>query len=661
MPKKFSYIPSDKNYPLVLTEKGKEKYDDSNSYKSFLNTLPKNLSTETKDYNTKRGWELHGKPPTMQDAIESGWITKQDDGYHMSTVAYNKENDTYEFLKSKEHQTISKEFEWYNSSDANEFRKKYKLVEDQNGFKYVNNKNTKVSNTVDLSNTKINYDPKYRDAKQPEYSVENIPSQKEAIANYIKSNPTKFPKYFKALSEEKQKEAFNEVVREKPNHPMVKALMYEAAFGGAAPIAGLEYVSKIPGVKKALNYIGNKIKPSISNVNSISKFSPDPESYYRVIGNEEGYQDAITSGYIRPNQKGIFKDRNAYYTKGSVNDKSNPVIGSGVKKGTYYNGEYIVEVKPGKYYPDKADNLPQFNFGKTSSDNHIPISEENVRILKRDSKLGYKEVPKNNNHTLVNKENIVNEYLDSFNELKDILLLKNIKSESGENWIKNWYKSPVTKNKASLVNNNMLHQKSGLEFGDLKMQLANRELSQYIPKTYKDLYKDEGVKIYARLVPFTSGVSMGSPDKIYVRKTPLSFLNKLEVESTRVHELTHLTELNGERLRKVEEDMLLEPFGHTSETISGIKKKSKDAYYLDPTEIHARMNEARFNLNKNPEDIFTIEDYNKIKSKNNFNGMGRYIKDRDKFIKLMNTFYSTGAVITGSSIGLNKIKNGKSK
>lgn len=272
MPKKFSYIPSDKNYPLVLTEKGKEKYDDNSSYKSFLNTLPKNLSTETKDYNTKRGWELHGKPPTMQDAIESGWITKQDDGYHMSTVAYNKENDTYEFLKSKEHQTIGKEFEWYNSSNANEFRKKYKLVEDQNGFKYVNNKNTKISNTVDLSNVKINYNPKYRDAKQPEYSAENFPTQKEVIANYIKNNPIEFPKYFKSLPVEQQKEAFNKVVSERKNYPAIKNLMYEASFGGAAPIAGLEYISKIPAVKKAFSYIGNKIKPSnISKANNITE------------------------------------------------------------------------------------------------------------------------------------------------------------------------------------------------------------------------------------------------------------------------------------------------------------------------------------------------------------------------------------------------------
>ena len=155
------------------------------------------------------------------------------------------------------------------------------------------------------------------------------------------------------------------------------------------------------GIPMALKVVEPVIKPiaqrieKVANYFNAPKFKTNPEAYYRVIGNEEGLNDAIASNTLRPNQNGIFKDRNAYYTKGTVNDKSNPVIGGGVKKGTAYEGKYIAEVLPGKNYPQVAKELnPEWNFGLTRNGEHIPTSSENVRLYKKDWLKGYREVAK---------------------------------------------------------------------------------------------------------------------------------------------------------------------------------------------------------------------------------------------------------------------------
>lgn len=124
------------------------------------------------------------------------------------------------------------------------------------------------------------------------------------------------------------------------------------------------------------------------------KFVPNPEAYYRMIGDVEGVDDAIKSGVIRPNQTGIFSNRKAYYTKGKPNDVNNPIINDGVKKGTYYKGPYMIEVSPGEYFPIRETNLPQWEFGITKPGEHIPINADNVKIYKQHWLRGYKEIPK---------------------------------------------------------------------------------------------------------------------------------------------------------------------------------------------------------------------------------------------------------------------------
>ena len=161
---------------------------------------------------------------------------------------------------------------------------------------------------------------------------------------------------------------------------------------GAGMEMGMPMVMK--GATSIIKPIQNGLK-NITDYLNAPKFKTNPEAYYRVIGNEEGLNDAIISNTLRPNQNGIFKDRSTYYTKGAVNDESNPVIGGGAKKGTAYEGKYIAEVLPGTNYPQVAKELnPEWNFGLTRNGEHIPTSSENVRLYKKDWLKGYREITK---------------------------------------------------------------------------------------------------------------------------------------------------------------------------------------------------------------------------------------------------------------------------
>ena len=118
-------------------------------YQSFITTLPANLKPKEGDnYNMRRFWELHGMPNTFNSKDSSMWSWHPEDrSYHASSVAYNKDNDTYEFVKSSKHPTIQKELDWYNSPEGKEFKDQYELITtDDKGtpleyYKYIRKKN----------------------------------------------------------------------------------------------------------------------------------------------------------------------------------------------------------------------------------------------------------------------------------------------------------------------------------------------------------------------------------------------------------------------------------------------------------------------------------------------------------------------------------------
>lgn len=398
------------------TERTKLSEREELKYQRWRSTIPKNLQYEG-DYDLRGFWKENPTWKADDPKVHMG------DKYKMSThptfsneskyaVGENKDKaGSWSYEKGKDVFTASnnnlqnKEFFNYLEGENVEVRTKLPVVSDVNRLGTIKRVDPSKDNLPP-----INYDKVTIDAKAPVYSAEGFPTQKEAIANYIKSNPTKFPKYFKALPEAKQKEAFNEVVRERPNHPMIKALMYEAAFGGAAPVAGLEYVSKIPGVKKALNYIGNKIKP----------FIPKENVMYRGLG-KEGYIDAIESGVFRPHQEGsnilINTETGRSFNIGKKFDK------------TYYTPYFETADRYGKgYIAEVPNDVSLFSRRYNGSDwsmltkEQIPI--EKGRILKKSWIGEYKEI-KPNIKKSISSENIINENL--------IQNLKRIDKSDGNN------------------------------------------------------------------------------------------------------------------------------------------------------------------------------------------------------------------------------------
>lgn len=109
-------------------------------FEQFRKSLPINLQ-DTSNYRLKRLWELNNKPKSF-DPI-GGIFTKQNDGWHAPSVAYNKDTNSYEFLKPKTHPTVNLELDWFNSDDAKDFKGEGWQLEDDPNLDYYQYKNIK--------------------------------------------------------------------------------------------------------------------------------------------------------------------------------------------------------------------------------------------------------------------------------------------------------------------------------------------------------------------------------------------------------------------------------------------------------------------------------------------------------------------------------------
>lgn len=293
-------------------------------------------------------------------------------------------------------------------------------------------------------------------------------------------------------------------------------------------------------------------------------------------------------------------------------------------------------------------NIQEGNYGQAAMNVAAPLVTGAL--------LGGKNAAQAANN-LINPLAGTGEFLTRQASLKNAYKLnpKNLKSESGLDWMKQWYNDPEFIERYS---------DTGM-FDPVNMQeLIVDQLQQYQPKNYLDLLKDKGIKEYLNFGPTTGGLSYGNPENIYINRAMYPF-NKKGLESVRAHELTHLIERNGQLLGRADEKELLKPFidannipknpGFFRREILG----DKPEYFLDPTEIHARMNQARFELGLSPKDKFTEQMYDKIKKQKNWFGMGRYIKDKKTFIDLMNKFWMAPATFIVAGDGeLPKAKEG---
>ena len=109
-----------------------EKFQDGGkkSFNDWYKTVPSNKA-DTSSYNLRRAYEL--APQKDLDNFV------KDPNAHLYSTYKNKETGIYEFMKSKNHPTIQKELEWFNSNDpeAIKFRKNYKLDTSKDYYQYV--------------------------------------------------------------------------------------------------------------------------------------------------------------------------------------------------------------------------------------------------------------------------------------------------------------------------------------------------------------------------------------------------------------------------------------------------------------------------------------------------------------------------------------------
>jgi hypothetical protein len=124
-------------------------------------------------------------------------------------------------------------------------------------------------------------------------------------------------------------------------------------------------------------------------------FKPNPNSAYRMIGDEKGLASAIESGYLQPTTTGsdIGKVHNAaHYQIGAPSD-TREYFGRTWSRG--YKGPYMAEVPNATTDVRFAQGPGGKEMGSdvwTYPDNYIPSSE--AKLYKQDWLRGYKEIPK---------------------------------------------------------------------------------------------------------------------------------------------------------------------------------------------------------------------------------------------------------------------------
>ncbi len=132
---------------IKRNQKGSVLYNsndpDFNKFILDVSRYAPNLANYVPNYNMYRYWELSGKPKNFFAATQffnNPLFTFQDDGhFHAGSVAYDKDNDRYEFMKSKNHPTRELELKWFRNGpdkmwdgyyDWKRFKNDYEFVEE---------------------------------------------------------------------------------------------------------------------------------------------------------------------------------------------------------------------------------------------------------------------------------------------------------------------------------------------------------------------------------------------------------------------------------------------------------------------------------------------------------------------------------------------------
>lgn len=137
----------------------------------------------------------------------------------------------------------------------------------------------------------------------------------------------------------------------------------------------------------------------LSNAHKLNPFAfkPNPEAYYRMIG-DEGLADLQNVGYVRSNPNTFYKDKHPFFSKGYPIDGR---IGKSVVEDSKYLGNNMIEVGGNNEIGNRfvknrwADAAPDPNIFVARD--KIGIDNPNLKIYKKDWLQGYKqiEVPQN--------------------------------------------------------------------------------------------------------------------------------------------------------------------------------------------------------------------------------------------------------------------------
>jgi hypothetical protein len=407
-------------------------------------------------------------------------------------------------------------------------------------------------------------------------------------------------------------------------------------------------------------------------------FKPNPERFYRQVG-EPGYLNAIQEGKVLAKGQKEFLEKNPgfnYWDEyNQFMDYANKSGGLNLRKPAtapfFQKGELFFPIS----------NKTGFGRGKTASSDvkylfEGQLPEEAIIPRYRDQALSKEAFYGPNGGTgvlnpqysdLSNFKTYQKDWLQGYKEIPTTQPNYNMGAgvtgrtgstnrstpTDGLQFMKDWYSHPdFLKRYGRTAMYDPASAQSHM------VDLLNR----YKNKNYLDLLKDKGLNTYLENINSSKGLSYNVPEGIYVNR-PAHWFDKAGLESTRVHELSHLTNKGGKLYGVKEEDALLKPFGYDynsryqkefGSNLSKKELKSKN-YYLDPTEIHARMAEARNRYNLSPADEFTEKMYDDmIQNANNWEGMGKYIKDKPAMIKLMNNFWTASpyAIPVGLGVSL---------
>jgi hypothetical protein len=220
--------------------------------------------------------------------------------------------------------------------------------------------------------------------------------------------------------------------------------------------------------------------------------------------------------------------------------------------------------------------------------------------------------------------------------------------DEGAEFVKNWANNPITLRKINDYGTPSIWNRfTGDLFGNLQSKLAERAnyLGYKKPNNYKSGVHSSGF--------FNGDDVFINPNNDYFDITPKSLM---------VHEKTHQW-TNGNRAfsKQIKNDIV--DFMSVKNPSYPRKLETPEEwsrYYSDPTEVHARLMQAREALGKKPGDIFNSDDFGKAMKLDNFFGMGDDIVNKDNFIKFANKMYGIAPAVIGlgAASQVNEFKQG---